>query len=74
MTATGPRCLQDRLEEVDRSAQQGDAEGVRTQLANMLRCSSRLTCDHAVPCSDDAMRTLRRVLGGQESRLQKVQQ
>ncbi len=64
MATAEPRCLRAGMEEADRS---GDAADMRTRLTDMLRCSSRLTCDHAVPCSDDAMRSLRRVLGGKNS-------
>ncbi len=67
MAAAEPRCLRAGMKEGDRSADHGDAADMRTRLTDMLRCSSRLTCDHAVPCSDDAMRSLRRVLGGKNS-------
>ncbi len=67
MATSEPRCLRAGMEEANHSAERGDAVDMRTRLTDMLRCSSRLTCDHAVPCSDDAMRTLRRVLGSKTS-------
>lgn len=57
-------CVHSEVEAMAAGTHDGDTASakLRQQLTTMLRCAGRLSCSGAVPCSDEAMALLRRLI------------
>lgn len=59
MALTGSRCKLTTAKALLALADLGSVRDVQRHLTDMLRCSGKLGCAEAVPCSDQAVELLR---------------
>jgi hypothetical protein len=55
-------CMRPGETAIEEMGAQADKAELRLRLTSMLRCAGLLTCAQAVPCSDQAMSLLRRLV------------